>query len=193
MLRFSPFPVLHLEFSFIEVNPFPAMWSSWFLDCEDSARCLVDSWDALNSHTLFWNSSRMQFRASQTPSWCYLVMGLSSFLLSFFQEFPKILWHLDQWSKFISFFEHCRAPVSLLPILVFLDSERRYQFSSILTDHNLGLVVVWIFVILLPDTHVSLWSLFFSFNRVNVEKPLYESDKLLSRVDIPIIVNPLFL
>ena len=95
MLRLSPFLVLHLEFSFIEANPFPSMWSSWFLDCEDSARCLVDSWDPLNRHTLFWNSSRMQFRAPQTDSSCYLVMGLSSFLLTF-EEFPKILWHLDQ-------------------------------------------------------------------------------------------------
>ena len=30
----------------IEVNPSAAMWSSWFLDCRNSARCLVDSRDS---------------------------------------------------------------------------------------------------------------------------------------------------
>ena len=120
MLGLSPFLVLHLEFSFIEVNPFPAMWSSWFMGCEDYARCLVDSWDPLFSHTPFWNSSQMQFRASQTPSWCYLVMGFSSFLLAFFpKNFRRFS---DIWINKVNsfhFFEHCRAPISLLPILVF--------------------------------------------------------------------------
>ena len=56
-------------------------------------------------------------------------MGLSSFLLAFFESFFVIL---------VVRIEHCRASVSLLPILVLVGPERRYQFSyMLLAIHDL--------------------------------------------------------
>ena len=60
-------------------------------------------------------------------------IGLSSFLLAF-GEFLIILCRLDQQSKVLSVFEHCQVLVFLLPILVSLDSQQRYQFSSKILD-----------------------------------------------------------
>ena len=48
--------------------------------------------------------------------------SLSNFL--HFWEFLDILCHPDRWSKSLTTFEQCRASVFLLPILVFLDSDR---------------------------------------------------------------------
>ena len=62
------------------------------LDCKDSARCLVDSWDSTTHHTLFWMASHFHFFCSTfvfTMQGCCLsrlhgmagASSLSSFLL----------------------------------------------------------------------------------------------------------------
>ena len=178
MLGLSPFLVLHLEFSFIEVNPFPAMWSSWFTGCEDYARCLVDSWDLTFQHTPFWNSSRMQFRALQTDS-CGALWWLA--FPVFFLRLKNFRRFSDIWINKVNSF-HFSSTVELqfllCQFLFFHDSERRYQFSSILPDHKSGFGRRVNFCHSRSGPHVSLWRFFLSIEWT-LKNLVQESDKLL--------------
>ena len=103
-------------------------------------------------------------------------VGLSSFLLAFLR--------ISLYSSSSKSIKEDSAQSSsivelwflFVPIPAFLDSERLYLFSSkLLAIHDL--VVACIFVSLSPD-HIYPFG-GFSFNKVNLVKPLHESDKFL--------------
>ena len=122
------------------------MWSSSILDCEDSALCLLGSWDfTIQLYIVLAFSSDALFGFATTFVMLFLSFARHGWSHRSFQFSPRILENF--WILFViwidktntpSFFEHCRALVFLLPIPVFLDSERLYQFSSkLLAIHNL--------------------------------------------------------
>ena len=57
----------------IEVNPCPAMRSSWILDCKDSAGCLVDSWDSTFQPYIVLNSFSLPLFCIFPDTWMLLV------------------------------------------------------------------------------------------------------------------------
>ena len=117
----------------------------------------------------FLESSRMQSPIVQTLSWCHLELFYKAWLVpwvfptfsSHFWEF-RVLRRQDRWSKLLSVSE---------PISIFLDSDRLYQFSSILLAIQ---DLVW-----LSLEPLSVSSRTTSILQVNFVKPLHESDKFL--------------
>ena len=156
----------------------PAMWSS---------HC-VSSW-RFHYKTInrFVKLLVKQFPASQPPSWCqsessfctaWLVPWAFPIFSSHFIEFLSNLGHQDQWSNFLSVFEHCRASVSRFANSCF--------FSILSSFTNFG-PYFWTYMIWSgsclnlcpssPKPHISFGR--FSFNRVNFVNAFHESDALL--------------
>ena len=146
----------------IEVNPSPAMWTSWFLDCEDSTRCLVDSWDSTTQSCVVLNSFSLPilgFAFALTMLGCLLhgiagAIGVSNFLLVFLRiseyslssgSMKYIPLSRRALSSFdFSFFRSCFSRFwATFPILVHTS---RHTWS--------GLVVVWTFVTTRQTTNI---------------------------------------
>ena len=117
-----------------------------------------------------FHDARMLFVHPLTEyGWYHRSFQFSSCVLNNFWIFSVI--GIDK-RKFRSVFEHCQVLAFLLPTLVFLDSERLYQFSSILLAiHNLALSVS-------SRTHMYPFR-GFSFGGLNFVNPLQESDTCL--------------
>ena len=100
------------------------------------------------------------------------------FFLRFSKNFRRFT---DIWIKKVNSF-HLSSIVELqflfCQFLFFLDSERRYQLSSILPDNNLGFGRRVIFCHSPSGPHVSLWRFVLSIEWTLIN-PLHESDKLL--------------
>ena len=103
-------------------------------------------------------------------------------------SYPDIPHHWDQRNKFLSFVEHFpilgffNCPFLFFPIL------RGFPILDRSSGHTRsGVEVVWNFVSLTTRPHIP----FVSFNNVNFVNPVHESDTLLFKINIPIIVGTL--
>ena len=161
------------------------MWSSRFLDCKDSAHCLIDSWDSTVQSNIVLDSFSLPifgFALVFTMLGCLFSRHRGShnsfqFSSCVFKNFKVFSVVYTNTNKFLSVLEHCRALVFLLRLPVFPDSQRLYQFFQTSGHTWSSLVVLWIFVNLPPDHIFPFGS--FSVNRVNFVNPFQELDECL--------------
>ena len=122
----------------------------------------------------------------------FRILKVGGLLFSFFARHGRLLWNFQLFSSFFDGFlkfsisgsNACQSSsiiefwLSRLPTLVFLSSERLYQFSSILlATHSQVWRLLELLSASLPDHMCPFGG--FSFNKVYFVNPFQESDKLL--------------
>ena len=169
----------------VDLHPFSAVWSSWFLGKEHFKRCLVDSW-ASTLQAYFSRKSRCSYSLVSRDFLAHclvsIVQGVASFkeISNFFPAWLMVSWHSSSSRSMKDIRLGFRALSSFCFSIAhscFPGFWAAFDMPRQISGHkSSGLVVAWICVRRSPD-HMCPGGGFF-FNNLTFVSPVHEPDKV---------------